>query len=157
MNCRDDYIVERREQIARFVSQMTDGSHEAEDLTHDALVKAWLAWDTFRGPDAARLGWLYRIARNVALDWRRRRKWVGASLDDPEGWLAEPRAPGHFADEAAVRVDLDRLLCSESVQNRTILVGKAQGFTSKEIGQTVGLSHTAVRARLFRARQRLAA
>ncbi|GAB3645070.1 sigma-70 family RNA polymerase sigma factor [Ramlibacter alkalitolerans] len=40
---------------------------EAEDVLQDALMKAYKAWDRFRG-DASFTTWMYRIVTNVALN-----------------------------------------------------------------------------------------
>ena len=58
----------------------------AADLTQDAFVKAYRAYDTLEKPEHAR-AWLYQIAHRVALDDLRRKRiirflpWSGSRAD----------------------------------------------------------------------------
>lgn len=104
--------------------------------------------------------WLYRLAVTQALLYRRaqgrRRKLVGHYAEcvrdgrpagqDPLGWL--------LADErrALVRKALDRL----ARRDREILLLKyTEDWSYRELAEHLGISQTALQARLHRARQRL--
>jgi RNA polymerase sigma factor (sigma-70 family) len=52
---------------------------EAEDATHDALVRAQRHWPSLRDPDAA-VAWLDRIVVNVCRDRLRRRRRMNAMV-----------------------------------------------------------------------------
>lgn len=64
-----DYYLPR---IYRFVLFKVSHREEAEDLTHQAFLKAWENIDQydFRGYSFG--SWLYRIARNTTVDYYRR-------------------------------------------------------------------------------------
>jgi RNA polymerase sigma-70 factor (ECF subfamily) len=47
---------------------------EVEDLTAETYERAWKTRQSFKGDEQAALGWLLRIARNLAIDLSRRRK-----------------------------------------------------------------------------------
>ncbi len=76
---------------------------EAEEITAEAFYRAWEKRGQFSGSDAAALGWLITIARNLLIDRRRAagRHPVEAELDDE---LADPSA--RIED---ILVDADRL------------------------------------------------
>ena len=74
----------------------------AADLTQDAFVKAYRAYESLEEPENAR-AWLYQIAHRVALDELRRRKiirflpWTGESRGaspSAEHLVMEPRLSG---------------------------------------------------------------
>ncbi|HEX5809662.1 MAG TPA: sigma-70 family RNA polymerase sigma factor [Anaerolineales bacterium] len=61
--------------VFRYVYGLTAGSQEeAEDLTAETYTRAWKYRQRFIGEEQAVLGWLLRIARNLAIDASRRRK-----------------------------------------------------------------------------------
>lgn len=61
--------------VFRYVYGLSAGSRqEAEDLTAETYTRAWKQRSSFQGDEQAALGWLLRIARNLAIDLSRRRK-----------------------------------------------------------------------------------
>lgn len=61
--------------VFRYVYGLSAGSRqEAEDLTAETFARAWKQRHRFTGDEQAALGWLLRIARNLAIDASRRRK-----------------------------------------------------------------------------------
>ena len=83
----------------------------AADLTQDAFVKAYRAYESLEDRDHAR-AWLYQIAHRVALDEFRRRKiirflpWTGESRG------SAPSAE-HLAMEARLSGELQRALAAD--------------------------------------------
>lgn len=61
--------------VFRYVYGLCAGSRqEAEDLTAETYARAWRQRQHFNGDERAAVGWLLRIARNLAIDASRRRK-----------------------------------------------------------------------------------
>ncbi len=61
--------------IFRYVYGLSGGPfQEVEDLTAETYERAWKMRQRFQGDEQAALGWLLRIARNLAVDLFRRRK-----------------------------------------------------------------------------------
>lgn len=61
--------------VFRYIYGLSGGpAQEAEDLTAEIYTRAWKTRQTFHGNRQAALGWLLRIARNLAIDQSRRRK-----------------------------------------------------------------------------------
>lgn len=70
--------------VFRYVYGLSGGpAQEAEDLTAETYARAWKTRYHFNGNKQAALGWLLRIARNLAIDLSRRRKVrdVGEDVD----------------------------------------------------------------------------
>jgi RNA polymerase sigma-70 factor, ECF subfamily len=60
--------------VFRYVYGLSGGPvQEVEDLTPETYARAWKTYPEFRGDGQAALGWLLRIARNLAIDLSRRR------------------------------------------------------------------------------------
>ncbi|HEU0292491.1 MAG TPA: RNA polymerase sigma factor [Anaerolineales bacterium] len=61
--------------VFRYVYGLSGGPlQEVEDLTAETYERAWKTRGRFQGDEQAALGWLLRIARNLAIDLSRRRK-----------------------------------------------------------------------------------
>ena len=61
--------------VFRYVYGLSGGPlQEAEDLTAETYTRAWKTRQHFNGNEQAAIGWLLRIARNLAIDLSRRRK-----------------------------------------------------------------------------------
>jgi RNA polymerase sigma-70 factor, ECF subfamily len=156
-----------REHAARVYSlarRMLGNDVDAEDATQEVLLQVVRKLDTFRG-EAALTTWLYRITANVALALRRKRASrrerqmkdsLDVLLDDRDG--VTPVRGGRTApDEQALGQEL-RLLLEEAIAAlpdlyRDVLVlADVEGRANAEVGAILGLSLTATKSRLHRAR-----
>ena len=132
---------------------------EAEDIGQDAFVQAFVKLDTYQGKSAF-YTWLYRIAFNLSVSYRRRKK-NEASIDqmretsgtEPVSEVAEPDE-GLLRDEQVqqVRAALDEL----AAEHRAILVlRELEGCCYDTIADILELAPGTVRSRLHRARLQL--
>jgi RNA polymerase sigma-70 factor (ECF subfamily) len=137
---------------------MVGSEQLAEDLTQDAFLLAYRALGRLPD-DANESAWLFTIARNRALQDLRRRKilrWV--SLTGPRGEQdVRPDGARPLADTVADRDQLRRAMSAVPPTDLSCLLLSIDGHSYHEVGQITGLSTSAVRARIFRARERLRA
>lgn len=132
---------------------------EAQDVTQDAFVQAFVKLETFQRASAF-YTWLYRIAVNLSISRKRRRRPT-TSLDavreatgqDPPSNSPTPDDPLERSEQiAAVRAAIGRL----SNDGREVIVMRdLEGFTYEEIGGILEIPVGTVRSRLFRARMQL--
>jgi RNA polymerase sigma-70 factor (ECF subfamily) len=73
------------------------GPDHAEDVVHDALLRALRAYPRLRHGDQLR-AWLYRITTNVAIDLHRRRRRERAADDPAAGLAVDPEQLDGFED-----------------------------------------------------------
>jgi RNA polymerase sigma-70 factor (ECF subfamily) len=146
-------VVDHGEAAYRLARSIVGDAALAEDITQDALVKAWLALPSFRGEGSLR-SWLLRITHNTAISaLRARRAEVTDPADLPETARGDvsPEVEGRFtvaAFEEALRT-LDPL--SRSI----VVLREIEGLAYEEIAATLRLSLPLVKTRLLRARRRL--
>ncbi len=132
---------------------------DAQDVVQEALVQAFVKLDSFRG-DAKFYTWLYRIAMNLALSHRRRRRPTD-SLDAAKDNLgAEPVSQQPAAAQDLIQREraeqLQQALLTLKEQHRQILVLRELEECSYEtIAEILELPVGTVRSRLFRARIQL--
>jgi RNA polymerase sigma-70 factor (ECF subfamily) len=150
-----------------YIARMTGDPAEAEDLTQDALLRAYRALGSFRG-GATFQTWLYRIATNICVDSLRRRRRQGSrtfSLDDPldveQGQITRDVAdhagdPQELAEVSELRDEVGKAIGDLSPKLRSVVVlFDLEGLTYEEIAQALGLPLGTVKSRLFNARVRL--
>jgi RNA polymerase sigma-70 factor (ECF subfamily) len=147
-------------QVARHASR--DGV-EPEDLVQETYLRAYAAFDTFRGGDAR--SWLAAICMNAARSEarrRRRRPWELTGLLPPD---VAHRA-GSVAREPDVAdlviASLDAQLVSRCMaklaepQRLCMVLVDIAGLTAREAAEALGCPRGTVLARLHRGRRRLA-
>ena len=132
---------------------------DAAEATQDAYLKAWRGLQSFRG-DAMFETWLYRVASNAALSThrgRRRRQQHEAGMQDE--LLTEVPAAGSVEATAGARIEvqvLEAALNRLPEQHRTAVVLRdVYGMSIEEIAKQLGISETAAKVRVHRARKKL--
>jgi RNA polymerase sigma-70 factor (ECF subfamily) len=153
----------RRELLAHCY-RMTGSLHDAEDLVQETYLRAWKAYDGFKGQSSLRT-WLYRIATNTCLTALEGRQSSDPSDDivarDEVPWL-EP-LPDESADPSnivgsreSVRLAFVAALQHLSPRQRAVLVMReVLQWKAAEVGDAIGASTAAVNSLLQRARAQL--
>ena len=132
---------------------------EAEDVSQEAFVQAFVKLDSFKGRSAF-YTWLYRIAFNVSVS-RRRRKRSEVSMDlHRERTGDEPEDVGEGPSEQLLRAEQVRLVRAAinvlNEEHRAILVlREMEGCDYETIADILDMPMGTVRSRLHRARLQL--
>ena len=151
--------------IYRLTLKMLNDPQDAEDVLQETFIKAFRGLKNFDG--RSRLStWLFRIATNEALMYLRRKRPTFVSIDEPveteEGeqrpvqivdWCCMPESE-LMSQEARQHLDeaVERLPHSLRV---VFLLRDIEDLSTAETAEVLGLSDTAVKTRLSRARMRL--
>ena len=149
----------KRYQVAAFRTAylITRSSHDAEEATQEAFVKAWKALSRFRTGAGFR-PWILRIAKNEALNRIRSRSRRGAM----ELRVAAQPARTSPSTEAEVMRNAEREAVGEAVDRlpeRLRLVVSCLyflGLNEKETAQMLRIPQGTVKSRAARARAVLA-
>ena len=124
----------------------------AEDCTHDAFVRAFKAWKTWK-PDAPAEAWLHRIAINVAYSHLRQRRM--REVGELVRRLGRP-GPSQDPAEIAEGGDLFRALRKlPPDQAAAVVLRHHHGYTNREIAFALGAPESTVASRLAKAKGRL--
>ena len=158
-----DLLVRKyQHKVAKLVSRYVRDRREVEDVTQEALIKAYRAIGGFRG-ESAFYTWLYRIAVNTAknyLESMGRRppgsdvEVEGAELIESGDGLRDQATPERqmLTDEIAATVH--RVIENLPVDLRTaITLREIEGLSYEEIAQVMDCPIGTVRSRIFRARE----
>lgn len=152
-------VREHSDMVYTLARKLVGDPHLAADISQESLIRAWKALPAFRG-DAKFSTWLHRITVNAA--WTQKKKagrHQGAHLDDI-GEIAAPYDSDH-PEIAGEIVELrgqlrDALDTLPEAQRQIVVMKDIYGWSHAEISESVGISVTAAKVRLHRARARLA-
>ncbi|MBX2824798.1 MAG: RNA polymerase sigma factor RpoE [Gammaproteobacteria bacterium] len=158
----DLLVLKYQHKIANLVSRYVHDSHEAQDVTQEAFIKAYRGLTNFRG-DSAFYTWLYRIAINTAknhlVTMGRKVTDTGVDAQDAEqyesgGALREYATPERqmLTDEIAevVRNSIEEL--PEDLRT-AIRLREFEGLSYEEIAAVMECPIGTIRSRIFRARE----
>lgn len=161
-----DELVERYHgKIYGLTYNMTSNREDAEDLTQEIFVKAFEALPRFKGKSSF-YTWLYRIAVNKTINYRKKRNRKRAlsldqfdqeiKLDDVYHDLTAKGSPLRHISLSELQIKLNEALQNLSEKHRTVVVmHDMQGIPHEEIAKVVGASVGTVRSRLFYARRQM--
>ena len=134
-------------------------SHDAEDVVQQSFLRAYRAFETFRGDDAR--SWLLTIVRNgcfTELRRRRGRRNGHEPLDEDVPSPADDAGDPHAALVRRIDADSlgDALQRLPDVFREAFVLREMEGLSYSQIAEVVGVPVGTVMSRLARARQRLA-
>lgn len=158
-------VVKYQRRIARHVTRYVKRAQDVEDVVQDIFIKAYRGLLAFKG-ESTFYTWLYRIARNTALNAVTRQSNLvvlqgdlpnaegeepqdvqGSDIEDPERMLLAKRIA------EGVERAMERL---QPELAEALILYEVEGKQYKEIAQTLQIPIGTVRTRIFRAREFIA-
>lgn len=154
-----------RGELLAYCYRMLGAWDDAEDAVQESYLRGYRAWDGFEGRASVRT-WLYRIATNVCLNAARDRarrtlpSGIGAPADhgdDPADTLPPDRWIQPFpGDRNDLRLALIAGMQTLAASQRAVLVLRdVLDFPATDVADMLGISVSAVKSRLQRARATL--
>ncbi len=141
-------VDEHRRPLAKVCWTYGRSQHDRDDLFQDIVARLWAAFASY-DQNWPFMTWMYRVALNVAIDYRRRRqRWgrEGASID-------ETVIPSTDSDRPDQLRELRELLEQQNDADRALLLLYLEGHSYREMGDVLGTSETNVGTRLNRLKQ----
>lgn len=151
-----ELAVEYQTPVYNLARRLLHSELEAEDVTQETFLRAFAHLDSYQ-PERPFRSWLLAIAAHICIDQIRHESALSVS---PLG-AYEPIGDGQDPEVAALArerdAELRRLLQSLSPEGRRLLILRYwYGMSYREMGLAAGLSESAVKSRLHRARHQLA-
>ncbi len=159
-----DLVGRYQSQIVNYTCRMLGNYEDAVDLSQDVFLKAYSALGSYR-PQYPFVAWLFRIARNAAIDEIRKRRLLTVSLDAPvefedgstgrqvesEGLDPQDSYLGlEFADRVSTAINE-----LPEKYREPIVLRHAAELSYEEIADALELPLGTVKTRIFRARDAL--
>jgi RNA polymerase sigma-70 factor, ECF subfamily len=140
--------------VFRYVYGLNGGlQQDAEDITAETFMRAWITRHRFIGNEQAALGWLLHIARNLVIDFSRRNKVrnidENVNIESLLDASTLPEADIVTHEQAGI---LRSMLVSLPEDTREMLVLRyLLGWQVKQIALHLDMTENNVSARIHRA------
>ena len=135
-----------------------------EDLVQEAFIKAFNALKSY-SPSYAFSTWLYKIASNHAIDYKRKRRLATISIDKPtqtkDGEVRQEIPDISYRPDQKIEGGQRKNIIQEAIDslppkyNRVIVMRHQDEKSYEEIAQELDLPLGTVKAHIFRARRLL--
>jgi RNA polymerase sigma-70 factor (ECF subfamily) len=151
------WLVEHTGLMWKVVRAFTGTQQDQEDLLQEILVQLWSSLPSFRG-EAKESTWIYRVAFNTALVWKRGEKRhqvkhaAFMELHDPSQSSAGPEKS---REEELVEL-LYAAIRELSKLDASLALMHLDGLSYREMSDVLGLSENNVGVKLNRIRKQLA-
>ncbi len=137
-------------QIYRFIYLKVSHREEAEDLTHQVFLKTWQSIADYEHQGLPFSGWLYRVARNLIIDYYRSQKSI-FSLENENISLTEKS----LDDQLDMVLDTERVKSAvrqlSSEYQDVIILRFVEDFSPKETAIAMDKSESSVKLLQHRA------
>jgi RNA polymerase sigma-70 factor (ECF subfamily) len=142
------------DKIYRFLYWQTRDRALAEDLTGEAFSRAWRRRQSFR--EGSEQAWLFQIARNLLIDYRRKRKELPLEEAGEIMGSLEQEGLAVRAQRADAIWQMHKAIDSLPDNLRGVTVLRfIEELSVREVAEILGLSEGNVRVLQFRALKRL--
>ena len=156
----EELLLKYQDRIYNLCRHMLSNTHEAEDAAQDTFLKAYQKLTDFK-PEASLYTWLYRIAVNTCLDYKKRpffeslfKKTEGDEFSDETA--SDWPSPEKLYESKQIGLALHNSIRKLPSKLRTAIVLKEiEGLSYEEIADILEISIGTVKSRISRARDEL--
>ena len=142
-----ELTLRHRAAIERICRSFARSDAERDDLRQEILMHLWIGWKHYK-PDYRPITWLYRVALNSAISWRRRQHDIttlaGNLFDLPDETVPDDQA-----------THLQSLIAMLSPADQRLIGLYLDGWSTEEMSRILGLSQTNVTTRISRIKEKL--
>ncbi len=137
------------------ISRMTNNADDYGDIAQEVFIKVYKNLDKYR-PDYHFSTWIIRITTNHIIDMRRKKRIESTSIDEVDFSVTNNRsAEDEYIAGESVR-ELNHLIGELPEMYRIpIVLYHRHGMSYQDIAQSLGLSLSKVKNRIFRGRKLL--
>ena len=155
----DELVRQTYEDTYTLAYRLTGNQEDARDVVQETYLRAWKGLKRFRG-DAQLSTWLYRITANASYSlMKKRKKHRHEPLVEELTEVAETSSsvdPQAVTDASLLRDEVARAVEHLAPKLRAVVVLRdVYGLSHEEIGEELGISISAAKVRLHRARRQI--
>ncbi len=129
---------------------------DAEDLTTTVFLRAWKNIKKFKWRGPPFIAWLYRIAHNLVIDFRRTSKTLTVDIDDHNNLLADMRVPERPSSAEMQMHSVLQALDQLNTKHQEVLTLRfLVGMSHREVAEILDRNEGTARVLQYRALQAL--
>jgi RNA polymerase sigma factor (sigma-70 family) len=151
------WVAAHRGIVVKIARSFAPAAADAADLQQEILLQLWISLDSFAAQSKPAT-WIYRVALNTALTWRRgtaRRVRLLAPATEIETLAASASTPAECAHDREMLARLYTAIQAMPPSDRALVLLSLDGLAYREIAEITGLTENHVGVALTRARKRL--
>ena len=153
----EDTVLQHLDAAYNLARWLTRNREDAEDVAHEACLRAFRFFPSFRGGDAR--AWLMKIVRNTCYTWLRANRPLQDATEFDED-LSPPDSRALNPEEAMLQNDAGVLVrkALEEIPapfREVLILRELEGMSYREIAEITGMPLGTVMSSLSRARERL--
>jgi RNA polymerase sigma-70 factor, ECF subfamily len=144
--------------MLKVVRACTMTQQDQEDLFQEILLQLWSSIPAFRG-EAKESTWIYRVAFNTALGWRRDEKRRRIKHETHLKFNMIPDASSSHSQQSRDREIVEMLYAAIRLLSKvdaSLALMHLDGLSYREMGDVLGISENNVGVKLNRIRKQLA-
>jgi RNA polymerase sigma-70 factor, ECF subfamily len=156
-----EIVLKYQDKVYNLCRHMLRNAEDAEDAAQDVFLKAYQALPKFQ-PDASLYTWLYRIATNTCIDYKKKPIFESLFGDSGEGERliherpSDAPSPEKLYHSKQIDDALQESLGMLSPKLRAIIILKEiEDLSYEEIADALEISLGTVKSRIARAREKL--
>ena len=161
-NAFSELVNKYRKSVHALAWRKVQDFHIAEDITQETFLKAYQKLSTLKESQSF-ASWLYVIATNRCKAWHRKKRIRMQSLENTSSTELEKATYSSYVSAENERASIEaqrevvkKLLAKLQESDRTVItLYYLGGMTYEEISKFLGVSVSAIKNRLYRARQNL--
>lgn len=146
-----ELIRKHQRMIHSLTYRMTGSMADADDLAQEAFINAYRQIETYRGASKFST-WLYRIAMNACISWRRRET---LRAETAENWAENHDDTSPAPELANGELVHAALLKLPPKQRAAVMLTLHDGMNHAEAAEILNCSETTVSWRVFAAKRKL--
>ena len=149
----NDFVEIGQEPLFRFCLYLTSNRQLAEDICHDAFIKAIQSIDQLKNPNQT-LAWMKQIARRLFLDYCKSAAQSKTHIDFDEYSKNETATASEDRTDQQILAMQALQSLDEEERNIVILVD-IQGHSYLEVAETLKMKEGTVKSKISRARKKM--
>ena len=156
----EELVLKYQDRIYNLCRNMLGNTHDVEDAAQDTFIKAHQKLKDFK-PEAFLYTWLYRIAVNTCLDYKKKPFFESFfKKSEGEEFVDEPSSdwpsPDKIYESKQVGIALHNSIKKLPVKLRTaIILKETEGLSYEQIAEVLDVPIGTVKSRISRARDEL--
>jgi len=157
----EEILLRHQDKIYNLCRRMLGNSHDAEDAAQDVFLKAYQNLNRFK-PESSLHTWLFRIAVNTCIDYKRKPFFESLFKTSTEGDVfvidrpADSPSPDRLYESKQIDDAIQLALSRLSAKLRVVIVLKEiEGLPYDKIAEVLDVSIGTVKSRISRAREEL--
>lgn len=140
--------------IYRFIYYMVYDKELASDLTQNTFLKTWRSINSFSESKGTFEAFLYTIARNVVIDYQRKKKTVSLEVTG-DIFPTNENLEESIVLKEEQRIIHKALLGLEDIERHIVMLRYFEELSFAEIAKVIGKNEGAIRVRIHRILQKL--